>query len=157
MNDSINPVEHQKHATAIAELRSDTNGLKEGLSEVKGGLRDVSTDMKTILSAVQSNKADSKPSLGSIVGCVGLVLTICIGFMRSVILPMQEATDKRRVEQDEDDRISADNLRLSNDRLYDHAVKVAGVEGELRGKMAGMQTQINAMDNNGPRVNGTEK
>ena len=157
MNDSINPVEHQKHATAIAELRSDTNGLKEGLSEVKGGLRDVSTDMKTILSAVQSNKADSKPSLGSIVGCVGLVLTICIGFMRSVILPMQEATDKRRVEQDEDDRIAADNLRLSNDRLYDHAVKVAGVEGELRGKMAGMQTQINAMDNNGPRVNGTEK
>ena len=151
MSDNIDVVEHQKHATAIAELRSDTNGLKEGLSEVKGGLRDVSTDMKAILSAVQSNKADSKPSLGSMVACIGLVLTICIGFMTSVIMPMQEATDKRRVEQDEEDRIFAANLKASDDRIYTHAVTVAGVEGELRGKLESMQTQLNAVDTYGPR------
>ena len=151
MSDSIDAVEHQKHATAIAELRSDTNGLKEGLSEVKGGLRDVSADMKTILSAVQTNAASSKPSLGAIAASVGALVAVCLGFMTSVIMPMQEATDKRRVEQDEEDRIFAANSKSSDDRLYQHAVTVAGVEGELRGKLESMQTQLNAVDTHGSR------
>ena len=151
MSDSINPVEHQKHATAIAELRSDTNGLKEGLSEVKGGLRDVSADMKTILSAVQSNKADSKPSLGAISASVGLVLTVCIGFMTSVIMPMQEATDNRRVEQDEEDRISASNLQSVNDKVYKLAVDSARKEGELDGELKSQGRQLRDIDNTGPR------
>ena len=135
MSDSIDAVEHQKHATAIAELKSETTGLKEGLTEVKGGLRDLSSDMKTILSAVQSNASNSKPSIGAISACAGLMLTVCIGFMTSVIMPMQEATDRRRVEQDEHDREAANDLASVNDKLYKLATETARKEGEFEGEM----------------------
>ena len=151
MSDSIDAVEHQKHATAIAELKSETTGLKEGLTEVKGGLRDLSSDMKTILSAVQSNSGNGKPSIGAIAACAGLMLTVCIGFMTSVIMPMQEATDKRRVEQDEEDRISADNLKSVNDKLYTLAVDTARKEGELDGELRSQGRQLRDIDNTGPR------
>lgn len=180
MTDNIDAVEHQKHATAIAELRSDTNGLKEGLTEVKGGLRDLSSDMQTILSAVQTN---NKSGLSSVITCGGLGLTFLIGFMTLVILPMQESTDKRRLEQDEKNKrqsvINANIARESgrhevSENRYEswlqvhslelktlhrevssHAIAEARVEGELKGRLDCMQTQLNAVDSKGPR--GTSK
>jgi hypothetical protein len=135
MSDNIDAVEHNKHAEAIAQLRSETTGLKEGLSEVKGDLRHLSSDIQNVLTAVQSNVSSGKPSLGAIVACVGLVLTVCIGFMTSVIMPMQEATDKRRVEQDEEDRAAASNLADVNDKLYQLATDSARIEGEFEGEL----------------------
>ena len=149
MSDSIDAVEHQKHATAIAELKSETTGLKEGLTEVKGGLRDLSSDMKTILSAVQSNAGNKSPiSMGA---ALGLFLTFCIGGMTLVILPMQQETDKRRLEQDEESRLHAANLKAAEVRLYVHAVDAASTNGQQDGKIDCIQTQLDAVDNKGPR------
>jgi hypothetical protein len=135
MSDSIDAVEHQKHATAIAELKTENVGIKESLSEVKGSVRDVAANVDKVVTLIQSSATNSKPSLGVVIAGVGLVLTVCIGFMTSVIMPMQEATDKRRVEQDEQDREAANDLASVNDKLYKLATDSARTEGEFEGEM----------------------
>ena len=137
MSDNIDAVEHQKHATAIAELRSDTNGLKEGLTEVKGGLRDLSSDMKTILSAVQSNSRNGSSDLMKFIGAFGAFL---FGFMTLIIMPMQERTDKRRLEQDDKNKLQHANA-ISNARDF----------GELKGRVGCLERLAVAIDSSGPR------
>jgi hypothetical protein len=176
MSDMIDAVEHQKHAEAIAGLKTETAGLKDGLTEVKGGLRDLSSDVQAILVAVQSN---NKSGLNSVYTCAGLGLTFLVGFMTLVILPMQESTDKRRLEQDEKNKrqsvINADIARESgrhevSEQRYEswlqvhsselkilhreastHAIAEARFAGELKGRIDCIENQVNAIDYTGPR------
>ena len=99
MSDTIDAVEHQKHATAIAELKTENIGIKESLSEVKGSVRDVAANVDKVVALIQSNTASNKPNIGLLVTCGGLILSAGLGFMTLVILPMQEDTDKKRIEQ----------------------------------------------------------
>jgi hypothetical protein len=176
MNDMIDAVEHQKHAEAIAGLKTETAGLKEGLTEVKGGLRDLSSDMQTILSAVQNN---NKSGLTGVITCGGLGLTFLIGFMTLVILPMQEATDKRRIEQDGKNKrqsiinegiaresgrhevseehyeswlsVHSTELKVLHREVSANAIKEARLAGELKGRIDCIENQVNAIDYTGPR------
>jgi hypothetical protein len=179
MSDNIDAVEHQKHATAIAELKTENIGIKESLSEVKGSVRDVAANVDKVVALIQSNTASNKPNIGLLVTCGGLILSAGLGFMTLVILPMQEDTDKKRIEQGDrnklQDIINARTSRESgqhevSERHYDgwlmvnagelkklhdvvsvHAIKEAQAYGELKGRLDCIENQVNAIDYTGPR------
>jgi hypothetical protein len=179
MSDNIDAVEHQKHATAIAELKTENVGIKESLSEVKGSVKDVASNVDKIVLLMQSNANGNKPSLGAIGTCGALILSFGIGFMTLVILPMQEDTDKRRLEQDDKNKlqeainattaresgehtisekhydgwleVNAEELKKLHDVVSLHAIKEAQAYGELKGKLEGIENQTNAIDYYGPR------
>jgi hypothetical protein len=92
---------HQKHEAILAEHGTEIKALHRGQDEMRG-------DIKTILSAVQSNANANKPNMPFLATCGGLVLTFLLGFMSLVIMPMQELTDKRTEEQDDKNKQHAE-------------------------------------------------
>ena len=165
-------VMHQKHEAILAEHGTEIKALHRGQNEMRG-------DIKTILSAVQGN---SKSSLSGVITCAGLALTFGLGFMTLVILPMQEDTDKRRLEQDDKNKrqtlINVDSAKESgrhevSERHYEswlkvhtndlkevnlavssHAINEARIIGILSGRLDCIEKQVNAMDNSGLRRGG---
>jgi hypothetical protein len=169
MSDTLEGAMHQKHETLLAEHGSEIKALHRGQDEMRG-------DIKTILSAVQSN---NKSGISSVVTCAGLALTFLIGFMTLVILPMQEATDKRRIEQDGKNKrqsiinegiaresgrhevseehyeawlqVHSTELKVLHTEVSANAIAEARFAGELKGRIDCIENQVNAIDYTGPR------
>ena len=160
---------HQKHEAILAEHGTEIKALHRGQDEMRG-------DIKTILSAVQGS---SKNSLSGVITCAGLALTFGLGFMTLVILPMQEDTDKRRLEQDDKNKLQAlinvesakesgrqevseahyeswlrvhtNDLKEVHSEVSSHAISEAMTIGNLSGRLDCIEKQVNAMDNLGLR------
>ena len=169
MSDTLEGAMHQKHEALLAEHGTEIKALHRGQDEMRG-------DIKTILSTVQGN---SKSGLSSVITCGGLGLTFLIGFMTLVILPMQEGTDKRRLEQDEKNKrqsvinaniaresgrhevseqryeswlsVHSSELKLLHREAAEHAIAEARFAGELKGRIDCIENQVNAIDYTGPR------
>jgi len=169
MSDNLESAMHQKHEALLAEHGTEIKALHRGQDEMRG-------DIKTILSAVQGN---NKSGVTNFIVCAGIGISGLTALMTLVILPMQESTDNRRLEQDEknkrqsvinaniaresgrhevsEDRyeswlqVHSTELKLLHREASSRAIADARHAGELKGRLDCIESQVNAIDYTGPR------
>jgi hypothetical protein len=183
MSDNMDSAMQQEHGSTIAQHVILIDGLQKGQDNLNARQDVMGGDIKTILSMFQANTqanvTASKPKLGFLATCGAIVLSAGLGFMQLVIIPMQEDTDKKRIEQGDrnklQDVINASNARESgqhevSERHYDgwlkvnaeelkklhdtdseHAILEAREYGVLKGRLDSIENQLNAVDYYGPR------
>ena len=169
MSDNLESAMHQKHEALLAEHGTEIKSLHRGQDEMRG-------DIKTILSAVQSN---NKSGVANFLVCAGIGVSGLTALMTLVILPMQESTDQRRLEHDEKNKrqsvinaniaresgrhevsekryadwlqVHSSELKLIHRESADRAIAEARASGVLKGRLDCIENQVNAIDYTGPR------
>jgi hypothetical protein len=152
MSDNIDAEMHQKHENRLTQAETQIQGLTQTTVRIEANVEKVDGKCEDILNAINANNRNgNKSELSSVKTYAGLALGVLVGFMTLVILPMQESIDKRRLEQDEKNKLHSTHLKAAEDRHYQHAVDVAYKNGEQDSKLECMQNQLNAIDYTGPR------
>lgn len=167
---------HQKHEALLASYGTEIKILHKGQDEMRGDMKAMSNDMKSILSAVQSN---STSGTNGIAKMAGAGLTFLVGFMTLIIMPMQEDTEKRRLEQDEKNKLQAEinaviaresgrhevnenryegwlqehgeDIKDVNHEIAAQAIEQARQMGHIVGRLESIERQVNAIDSTGLR------
>ena len=167
---------HQKHEALLASYGTEIKILHKGQDEMRGDMKAMSTDMKSILAAIQSK--DSSGSSG-MMKFTGAGLTFLVGFMTLIILPMQDDIEDRRLEQDEKNKLQAEinavmakesgrhevnedryegwlqehgeDIKDVNHEIADQAIEQARLMGHIVGRIESMERQVNAIDSTGLR------
>jgi len=152
MNDMIDAEMHQKHENRLTQAETQIQGLTNTTVRIEANVEKVDGKCEAILNAVNSNnKSSSKSGTSTVKTFAALGLTVIVGFMTVVNVPMRESIDERRLEQDEKNKLQAANLKLAEVSIFDQAVDSSYTNGKQDGIIECIQTQLNAVDDKGPR------
>lgn len=152
MNDTFDAEMHQKHENRLTQAETQIQGLTQTTVRIEANVEKVDGKCEAILNAVNSNNKNSnKSDASSIKTFASLGLAFLVGFMTLVILPMRESIDERRLEQDEKNKLQSANLKLAEVSIFAQAVASAYTNGRQDGTIDCIKTQLNAVDDQGPR------
>lgn len=133
MSDNIDDAMHRDHEKRLSDQETMTQVMANDIDGLKSGVA-------KILEIIQASDKENKPSLALWGVGIGLLATFGIGFMNLIIMPMKEDSDEQ----------AASHRDLTN-KVYSQEIDSARIQGEAKGRLDAHETQLKAIDNDGPR------